>query len=344
MTIHAGVPKAGSSSIQSWLTENTDLLRRSHDTVVAVAREGNPITTLVHDGSGTINSAELVRTMTWDRDRRAPALNAFLGALESLCDAHKHVVVTSEAFASFLWRPDEDFVLGLENLATKRPVRVVYYVRPQHFALEAAWRQWGFRGKAPPSLFLTLRADHMEYASAYTRAQGLAPSVEFIPRAFREDLLAGGDVVADFAEHYLGVRGASHREVVNAGLPLEIVILLREAPDGMFWESMHDNARLRQIKELLSDLELPESDRIQRSRAVLQAYCHERFEPGNQELIRRLGCPITEWIPAPEDAVRGDLAELDTLWTTEASPAEREVLFSSISRALGRASPCEPGG
>ncbi|HYH61910.1 MAG TPA: hypothetical protein VD766_08590 [Solirubrobacterales bacterium] len=337
LTIHAGVPKAGSSSIQTWLAENAERLRSSHDTVVAVAREGAPITTGIFDGSGTINSAALVKTMIWGGDDRTPALNAFLADLGSLCEAHAHVIVTSEAFESFLWRPDEDFVLGLESFAARHPVRVVYYLRPQHAALEAAWRQWGFRSKGPPSLFLTLRADRMEYASSYARAKDLAPTIELIPRALREDLLDGGDVVADFANRYLGLGNESlQREFVNPSLPLEVVNLLREAPPGTFWDSIHDNATLGEIKQLLANLDLPESDRIRRSRAVLQAYCHERFEPGNLELIQRMGWPVSDWVPAPEEPVRGHLAELDSLWSPQASNAERQVLFAAILGALGR--------
>ena len=119
-------------------------------------------------------------------------------------------------------------------------------------------------------------------------------------------------------------------------MPLEVVNLLRAAPEGMFWDSMHDNAALNEIKQVLGELEWPRSDRIQRSRAVLQAYCHARFEQGNRELSRRLGCPVSEWIPAPDDNVPGDLAELDSLWAPHGSPAEREAFFTSILRALGR--------
>ena len=342
LTIHAGVAKAGSSSIQRWLAKNADRLRRSHDTVIAVAREGQPISVGVYDGA-EINSAALVSAMVSGGERRAPALRSFIAGLESLCETHSHVVVTSEAFESLLWRPDEDFVLALDALAATRSVRVVYYLRPQHSALEAAWRQWGFRSKGTPSLYLTMRADRMEYASAWARTQELAPNVEFSPRLLREDLLDGGDAVTDFANQCFGLdEDKASAEIVNRGLPLEVVNLLREAPQGMFWESRHDNARLRAIKRLLADLELPESDRIHRSRAVLQAYCHERFEPGNQRLIEQLGVPALQWVPAPDQKVPGDLAELDSLWAPAASPAEQQIIFASISRALKRAGVLKP--
>jgi hypothetical protein len=335
VVIHAGMPKAGSSTIQHWLAVNARRLRREHDTVVAVARGADPVRVGKYDGRESINSHALVLAMGRSEELRGPALGEFFSGLDEVAAKHPTVVVTSEAFAHSLWRPDEDFVDGLDDLGSRHRVRVALYLRPQHTALEAAWRQWGFRSGGPPSAYLTQRARQLDYWSSFVRMRSRAARVDFVPRPFRADLLDRGDVVVDFAGRYLGVEvEAGEAPPVNPGLPLELVNLLRAAPDGTFWSSRHDNAKLRRMKHIYSDLDLPDSERIRRSRDLLQTYCHERFEPGNLELIRELGWPATEWVPAPTERVGGGLEELDELWAPSSSPAELSILFRAISRAL----------
>jgi hypothetical protein len=335
IVIHAGMPKAGSSTVQRWLVVNARRLQREHGVTLAVARGADPLLVSEFDGSESINSQALVLTMKRGADARAGALTEFFSGLEGLGERNSLVLLTSETFADALWRPDEDFIEGLDDLASRHRVRISYYVRPQHTAMEAAWRQWGFRYGGPPSRYLARRVKQLHYASIYKQVRSFAPRVDFVPRPFRNDLLDAGDILVDFARHYLGLEVApGDAPPVNRGLPLELVNLLRAAPERSFWSSAHDNATLQQIKRLFQNVQLPESDQVRRSRQVLQSVCHETFEPGNRELIRELGWATTEFVPAPVEPISGGLKLLDELWVPSASAAELNVLFCAIGQAL----------
>ena len=71
-----------------------------------------------------------------------------------------------------------------------------------------------------------------------------------------------------------------------------------------------------------------------RSRQVLRAYCRDGFEDDNQELIRRLAWPATEFVPAAKIQGQWDVSELDDLWTPKDSPAELTRLFDELSARL----------
>ena len=211
--------------------------------------------------------------------------------------------MSSEALAGGLHRLDERLLAGLGELACRHRVRVAYYVRPQDAALEAHWRQWGFRSDQEPSRFVALRSRQLEYVATWTGVRERAPGVAFEVRPFRRDLLHSGDIVGDFAHHFLGVEQAvSPRSAAgawdNQGLPLDVANALRAVPDGILWTHGHGNRRLDAVRRIVARLDLPESEAARRSRLVLRDYAHERFEIGNRRLISALGWP-TDGFVAP---------------------------------------------
>ncbi len=335
IVIHAGGAKAGSSSVQHWLASNARRLRREHDIAVAVARVADPIRVAEFKRRKPINSNALGQARKRGGGVWAAALTRFFDGIQALSGRHRLLLVTSETIDQLLWRADERFLHGLEDLAASHRVVLSYYVRPQHTALEASWRQWGFRSDLAPSMYVSRRAEGLHYATTHRQVRRSAPGVVFEPRPFRTDLLDEGSVVADFARRSLGLEVSSTAAPrINRGLPLEVVNLLRSAPRGTFWSSAHDNFELRRIKDLFGDLQIPESPEVRRSRQILQAFCHRTFEAGNRELIRELGWATTEFVPAPDEPVEGELEELDELWSSNASGPEREIMFHAITRAL----------
>ncbi|MDQ1449155.1 MAG: hypothetical protein QOC79_2126, partial [Actinomycetota bacterium] len=95
----------------------------------------------------------------------------------------------------------------------------------------------------------------------------------------------------------------------------------------------------RELKAAFEGLTIPESPNIQRSRLILRQYCHEVFEPENQELIRRLEWNTSNFVPPAESLGLGwSLSELDTLWAPEASDAELGLLFTVLRNHLDLAS------
>lgn len=334
--IHAGMPKAGSSAVQDWLRKRRELLAEQGVDLLAVKvdREAGAVEVVPYR-SGHVNSGVVIEMMRQNRERRMDLARAFVEGLERRAEGGDTVVITSEAFAQPFWQGDET-VLGLLNdLAKRHRVVVGYYVRPQHTALEAAWRQWGFRTPRSPAEYVSHRAGQLDYRATLETVAQLAPSIDFRMRPFRRDLLEGNDVVDDFATHVLGVRrpDSTNDSDANVGLPLELVNLLAEAPPGLLGASPHDNRRFRVVKELLAGVTVETAANVTRGQEVLQRWCHDRFEEGNLELVSQLGWPTDSFVPA---VLPGPVPidRLDRLWRPEASPMERWALFQFLDEAL----------
>jgi hypothetical protein len=344
IVLHAGMPKTGSSSIQHWLADNAGLLRSERDIALMVVRnrvlEGEQHARLSVEEytSGGANSGGFAAAyLGFNRSPRL--LDRFIEGVAGIAGRYPTTVISSEYFAQFFAadRDDDPFLAALDELSRVHPVRVAYYFRPQDACLEALWRQSGFRLPAPPSAFLAEQADQLDYLNTHVAVSERAPHVSFEMRPFRADLLEGGSPVVDFARHFLDagelLRQAPDQRV-NVGLPLELINLLRFAPKGIIDLDIHDGARLRQLQRVFGDVQLPSTPKVARSRAVLAAYCHERFEEGNRALFQRLGRPPVEFI-ACADVSPWDLAELDDLWCPDASPAELALLYAALGAAAG---------
>jgi hypothetical protein len=341
--IHAGMAKTGSSSVQRWIALNADRIREQcgiHTVVATNQTQGNP-TKRVHMEpfrSGRLNSGLIV--YSWIAQGRAPAfVRRMIDELSGIADTHPTVLITAEALAIPFSELDEAFLSALDELACRHEVRVAYYVRPQHTAIEAMWRQDGCREGKDPSTYAAEQSDRgMHYLRTLDGVRRSAPHVRFEIRPFRADLLAGGGPVEDFVRTFLSLNESCPEIYENAGLPLELVNVLRRAPEGVFWDKATEKYPRRELKAAFAGLTMPESPKIQRSRLILRQYCHEVFEPENQELIRRLGWNTSNFVPPAERLDRGwSLSELDTLWAPEASDAELSLLFTVLRNYLDRA-------
>lgn len=367
LILHAGMPKAGSSSIQSWLAESAGDLRDRHGVATAVARVqrtvGQPdeLRLLIYQPRETpkktmegrtqqakdlqreaqrVNSAPFIRAFTRTRGAGPDEaiLASFVEQLDALAEQHPRIVVSCEGFGSLLAASGRfrAFIDALEQLTRRHQVRVAYYVRPQHSALEASWRQWGFRSPTRPSVWLTAKSGELHYLRTLSTMNSVAPHVSFEVRPFRSDLLYLQSPVADFAEHFLGAGeyAAGFRDTsVNVGLPLELVIALRDGPAELIGRDMHDNRGIRRVQKLFGDMRVEPDARIARSRTVLQAYCHDRFEAENVELFAALGWEASEFVP-PVELTEWDLREIDSGWRPYASEAERAFLYKAILAAI----------
>ena len=341
--LHAGMPKAGSSSIQAWLSDATTrsrLVKEGYTVCVARLDTSGTRVDIVPYHSGPVNSGQIIEGYATEPTSRTAIATSLVDTLEKTACSLGGVIISSEAFAQPFWKGDTTILPLLDELAARHIVKVGYYVRPQHTALEAAWRQWGFRSHLLPATYVRKRGRQMRYQQTSDAVSKLAPMVEFNIRPFRSDLLDGGGVVADFVERVLGaqIEVATVTDVwANRGLPLGVVNILREAPSGLFWDSPHDNRKLTRLKSFLESVEVVDSPAVVASRLALQHYCHRVFEPGNQVLIETEGWDTEYFVPP---VTRGDervlpLDALDELWSPEASSGERAVLYAALSAALG---------
>lgn len=346
IVLHAGIPKAGSSSIQEWLRKHSAALRRRYEIFVLVSRCEKDssakstgacprVSLTLHEGS-SVNLGSLVRHYLAQNDNKKDICEQFFEQLDRAAECYPFVVLSDEALAHLFWRSEMIFLHGLGRLAGRHHIRVAYYVRPQHTALEAAWRQWGFRTGWKPSQYLANRARQLHYFATRVAMRRAIPKVSFEVRPFRRDLLDSGSIVVDFAQRFLNLSDSPFLRSdiwVNRGLPLEIVNLLRNVPAGVLWQSIHDNDRLNRLKHIVGRLEVPESEKIQKSRRILQRYCYETFEMDNLRLIAALGWQTDHFIPHPEPLSQSplqDLSALDTLWEPSASEAELKFLCALL--------------
>ena len=350
IVIQAGMPKAGSSSVSTWLEREAAHLRSEHGIQVCVAQATDGAVRVAPHVRGSPNSSQLLIAADAASEDRERVIDSFATSLDERAEGDRFVVLASEAFAEFFWRPDPAFLAALQDLTRRHEVHVAYYVRPQDTSFEAAWRQWGFRYSAPPSAYLISRDPQLRYVDTYRTVRELAPDVRFLPRPFRRDLL-DGNVATDFDRFFL--RGADAPPApdapwTNQGLPLDVVRALRAAPKGLLWESPHDNRAMVRVKELSERLEGAESEDVRRSRRILKRYCHDLYEAGNRELISELGWDTDAFVEGAEGIEEPpDLSLLDELWTSRASPLELGLLHQALAELVGdggaaAAKPVEP--
>jgi hypothetical protein len=249
------------------------------------------------------------------------------------------LVVTAEQFSSLLRRADPAFVALLGDLRRDHHVCVALYVRPQHTAIEAAWKQFGWSDtRMTPTTYVAHESSVLHYFQILTRLREMLPGVEFMVRPFVPDLLHRGDIVADFVERVLELPDVAVDVTnrFNPSLPLEIANLLQSSPPGLFSGSNEALTRLKVLKDRLATWDLAPSDEIIRSRGILRQHCFREHEPDNLRLIEQLGWPVDHLVPPvdPLLEVDGDIEELDELWRPHASVAEAHLIFSMIGEAI----------
>ncbi len=329
IVVHAGMPKTGSTSIQLWLSANAKRLQEQGYTVVAAPRnQAGEIEFAPFKGRGRLNSGWFAPGAMRNPLKHRRLGDAFASALEDASERYGNLIVTGERLAP-LFESKSLALPPLQRLSMRHEVRVAYYARPQHTAMEALWREFGSRSGKEPSVFFRDDIDSLHYAASRAAVRALAPGLGFKPRPFCRDLLESGDVVADFAARFLGVEQGKQVRWANRGLPLEAINLLRALPRGAFGRSPFDVERLRCSYELLANHRLPEEDRTALSRRVLHKYAYERFAAENAKLGWR------DFVPPPDgpDEIPG-LDALDELWKPQASPAELALLARALDAAV----------
>jgi hypothetical protein len=332
------MPKTGSTSLQRWLIDNAERLRTHHGVQILVATNRtrrNPTrqVRLEPYESGTVNSGRVLRA--WALGHYEPEVPLrFLAELDELATQLGNVLVTGEGLSKFIWSVDEQILGGFQDLARRHTVRVVYYVRPQHTALEAMWREDGFLRAPGPHQVVLDRLPRLHYLETLAAVETYAPDLDFAVCPFRSDLLVRRNVIDDFASRFLGMAEETSGIQVNPSLPLRLVNALRCAPDGVFRNGETELYPRAKLRKVAAGLDLPPTAEINRSRRILQRFCHEVFENENRDLIRRLSWPTQAFVPNVKLDEPWDISELDTLWAPTESPSELADLHRQLESAL----------
>jgi hypothetical protein len=343
--IHAGMPKTGSTSIQEWLRRNAAALRSNHDTTVVRDRGGPFDRTkglIAYERGPFVISNRLLISYYGgvDRDADPSVMRAvcdeIVEELDAAATAHGNIVITSEGFSRPIAESRPDFLAALEELTRRHTVRVVYYVRPQHEALESRWRQWGYDAGPKPAAWIAAQLDELHYGHRLVAAETAAPSVRFEVRPFRRDLLVGGDAVTDFA-HVLDAPELVGEEIAaNPGLSLDLSILLHGAPrhvtatpEHLRVNGIETGRRRLSLAVVTAGWDLPTSAQADQARAALHAVAHAEFADDNALLVERQGWATDAFVAPTNDP--GDLASLDDLLSPSIDPTALAHLHNALA-------------
>lgn len=347
VVIHAGMPKNGSSSIQSWLSAQSVALREKHDTHVLADQlpADGPLRLRPIDGLPTMASTtfalQYAHAMTNAPEDRASIVASLTTAIDDAAADCARLVISGELLAGILSRREEPFLVGLQSLASRHDVRIAYYVSPQHRALEARWRAWGYKTSMDPGEWMLGQREDLSYYATAAAIAEYAPGVRFEVRPFVFELMHRGAPAADFARHFLGIdagdEGAIHH---HRGLTLDAVTLLRALPrqlirtpgsDGP--NQMESGVRQAAIAKHLTSWGIPDSSAAERSREVLHHHAFHEYEEDNCRLAAEHGWANTSLI-APPIGEPGHLDDLAALWTPSASATELAYLAHALTDLL----------
>lgn len=345
--IHAGMPKTGSTSIQSWLRRHSARLRDECGKTVVVQRDDDPddqrFSALEHGPFATSNRFLLhlfrLRQVDASPERVARLSDDFGSALVSAADEHGDVIVTAETFADPILTADPGVLDALQMAAAHHTVQVVLYVRPQHDAIEARWRQWGYHSATSPSTWWHSQLPTLHYRARLDAAAAVATDVSFDARPFRRDLLRNGDVVADFVHNQLGLDYDDDEPIhENPGLSLDLTILLHGAGPEVSRSPIVAGAasdwgrRQVTLARVTSGWGLPVSAQAQAARTAIHRLAYQEFAADNRSLVERAGWGGGEFIARPDPGSDDvDPTDLDRLLAPTGDPVVVEYFRRAIA-------------
>ncbi len=270
LTLHIGHPKAGSTSLQSFLFKNWEALAKqnihmpTHNVKVSSAAQkpGNPLQTL----------------QTFKQDKNNRPIRAWI---ENSLTHHKEprLLLSSEVL----------FNVGFPKLFTELSdiidLHIIYYVRRQDKLLLSAWKQWALKKGWSLDQLINKRLETGMPNFIGTTERWLAanPGTSFYVRFIEEQFLAEGDLITDFCKHLqvnpTGMKFST--EQMNPSPDGRILSYLSKHPE--LFSSVDDNTALNTLTNACS---IPEKIPYQLTEDQFDKI-YEYFEPQNQELLKK---------------------------------------------------------
>jgi len=239
LVLHIGMPKAGSSRIQEFISQNIrafqdagyvlcdDQLQFSQNIDVCLP----PVRKLKDwgEGDGATGNTQLRECLIQGREVLKPG---------------QSLLISSENLAS---KPVIPLFKGLDDLFD---IHIIGYIRRRDDWLVSSWGQWNLKRGAPLDLAIRLwqRPDRDDYRQIITMWRDTVSVSDMMIKPMHKSAYFQSDQCLDFAAR-LGVdsQNLDLPGRVNAALPFEISFLLQEYPE--LFANVHDNS----LKDLILD-------------------------------------------------------------------------------------------
>lgn len=284
--LHIGHPKTASSSIQSFLYDNWQLIEHAGylqpTAQLTVADETSPPTN------------PLWALQNIKEKGSAQAVIDWISAASKQRNYSGKLLLSSESLAQPEWPR------LFEQVSHSADLHVIYYVRRQDRLLLSAWRQWGLKRGLTLNDFIQKRCANIQpnfyHIINNWRDNGATTSqyVRFIEAPFINE----GNVIVDIAS-YLNLDISLYRTPSAQNISVDARLLTFFAEHPSFFSSVHDETIFDLLRENYSQPAV---------RAMLSveqfALIHQTFEPINQDLLSEYdtantGRPVLDAASAP---------------------------------------------
>ncbi|RXV64676.1 hypothetical protein C6W92_07465 [Roseovarius sp. A46] len=194
--IHIGMPKTGTTALQSWLHAHPGFLARHGIRYLVTGRDrGTGRARLICH-----NAMAVAMTRAW---RSTPEAQA--GAMAEECRAHAdgHTILSSEMFFGRDLAPlQERYLSRIDG-----PVRIVAYLRRFDDFIEADYKQRAKNGLptngaegfvAGRLAKIAADPEYMDLGAAFARIRAQVPRAGIVPRLYLREEMAGHNIITDF--------------------------------------------------------------------------------------------------------------------------------------------------
>lgn len=263
--LHIGHPKAGSTTLQSFLRENWSYL---HSSGFAMPQPDFSPATPEAPPQHVLWSVEKMR-----ETRDISLLKAWLEHPEN---NGKKLILSSENLTHPEW---PELFAALKGHVD---IRLVYYLRRQDTLFIAAWRQWGLkRGLTLDELIKRRIQNHQpNYALILEAWEKTGMVSECHARFAGPEFLHAGNLVSDFAD-FLGLDQAKCKDVPNQNTSHDARLLMFLNRHSYLFDGPHDET-------LLNLLATTEDDKVPMTLTEAQfSAIQNAYEADNQAILRK---------------------------------------------------------
>lgn len=184
--LHIGAGKTGSSAIQSFLDLNVDALGKEGIIV--------PDNNLDLNGPAYGNHVRVFKEWAESPVEGQRALEAAVTKIFERVDDEASILISAENLAALGPAP-----AIFEGLAKNYDINVILYIRRQDEFILSAWQQWNAKVQKDFLAWLLSSVDRLGNWKTYiTNWERVVSREKITVRIFDRNLLANGDVVADF--------------------------------------------------------------------------------------------------------------------------------------------------